>query len=232
MEENIIKDYGEVRVPTSWEEVTLERFVEIMRMQEEKGEDEDIDIIDVMGILIGKDKAYINALPSEFVEKILSYLSFLNTPIDQKPQSEVTIDGEIYHINYMEKLSFGEYTDANTVMQGDKFNYAALLGILCRKKGERYTEDYIAGTLDDRVEMWNNQPITNVYPLITFFLMLWNASEGHLKAYLTTAEHQTSQLLHSIKHSLLSGDGLAHPIRSLKILWTCRKLKKCLQQTY
>ena len=232
MEENIIKDFGEVQVPTSWEEVTLERFVEIMRMQDAKGEESDIDIVDVMAVLTGKDRDFVNGLPSTFVEKILSHLTFLNIPLDQTPKSEVKIDGEVYHINYMEKLSFGEYTDANTVMQGDKFNYAALLAILCRKKGERYTEDYIAGTLDDRIEMWKKQPITNVYPLVCFFLTLSALSTGHFLDFLTKEEQILSQLLRSIKSSLLSGDGLAHPIRSVKTWWKLRKLEKCISQQY
>lgn len=232
MEENIIKDYGEVQVPTSWEEVTLERFVEIMRMQDAKGEESDIDIVDVMAVLTGKDRDYINSLPSEFVEKIMMHMAFLNIPLDQTPKSEVKIDGEVYRIKHERKLTFGEYTSANSALEGDKFDYASLLAILCRKDNEEFNDKFVSEMYEDRVNFWLQQPVTNVYPLICFFLFLSSITNQHLKTYLAEMEAQVKSIVKSIENSVSLGDGLAHPIRSLRTLWTCRKLKKCLQQTF
>lgn len=232
MKEEIVKDYGELNVPTKWEDITLETFVKIMRMQEEKEDKENVDMVDLMALLTGKNREYINSLPSDFVTTIMAHLMFLNTPLDAQPQDSVEIDGVTYRIKHERKLSFGEYTAANSVLEGDKFDYASVLAILCRKENEEFNDKFTSELFDDRAIFWNSQPITKVYSLIAFFLLLSNISQTHFKTYLAEAEEQVKSIVESIENSVRLGDGLAHPIRSLKILWTCRKLKKCLQQTY
>lgn len=226
----VAHDYGEITVPTSWDEITLETFVNFMRMQDEKGEDAEPSIIDIMAVFTGKDRKYINSLPSDFAETIMAHLLFLNEPLSSKPSAETEINGETYKINYMEKLRFGEYTDANTVMAADKYNYAALLAILCRKEGEVYDDDYAADKLDSRIAMWNSQPITKVYPLICFFLTLWTVSGGHLKAYLTDAEQVINQSLTVIEDSLNNGAVRKYSMKWFKARWKLRKLRKCMRQ--
>lgn len=229
----VVKDYGNIIVPTSWDDITLEKFVKLMKLQEEEGKDE-LSIVDIMAVLTGTDKKYIYSLPSDFANTIMAHLLFLNEPLKEEPKAEVEINGEKYKINYMEKLKFGEYTDANTVMANDKFDYASLLAILCRKEGEKYDDDFIADHIEKRTEMWNNQPITKVYPLITFFLTLHAISGKHLEQYLTTTEDQLLQLVRDIKNSAKRGDGLKLSMTSrMKVWWKCRKLEKyILQQSY
>lgn len=229
----VVKDYGNITVPTSWEEVKLKDFVSLIRLQDEENKT-DISLIDIMAVLTDTDKKYIYSLPSDFANTIMAHLLFLNEPLKEEPKAEVEINGEKYKINYMEKLKFGEYTDANTVMANDKFDYASLLAILCRKEGEKYDDDFIADHIEKRTEMWNNQPITKVYPLITFFLTLHAMSGKHLEQYLTTTEDQLLQLVRDIKNSAKRGDGLKLSMTSrMKVWWKCRKLEKCiLQQSY
>ena len=224
----IARDFGSITVPTSWDEITLEQFTKIIQLND--GKDEEVSLTDIMAILTNTDRSYIYSLPSDFVHTIMAHLLFLNEPLKEEAKSEVEINGEKYIINYMEKLKFGEYTDANTVMQSNKYNYAALLAILCRKKGEVYNDDYIANILDDRIEMWNKQPITKVYPLVCFFLTLSALSGTLLKDYLTTAEQALNQSLESIEDSLTIGDGIKHPMSYVKVRWKLRKLRKCISQ--
>lgn len=229
----VVKDYGNINVPTSWNDITLRQFVKLMRLQEEEGKEEP-SIVDIMAVLTDTDKKYIYSLPSDFANTIMAHLLFLNEPLKEEPKAEVEINGEKYKINYMEKLKFGENVDATTVMDSDKFAYADLLAILCRKEGEVYDDDFIANHIEKRTEMWNNQPITKVYPLITFFLTLHAMSGKHLEQYLTTTEDQLLQLVRDIKNSAKRGDGLKLSMTSrMKVWWKCRKLEKCiLQQSY
>lgn len=229
----VVKDYGNITVPTSWDEITLAQFVKLMRLQEEEGKEEP-SIVDIMAVLTGTDKKYIYSLPSDFANTIMAHLLFLNEPLKEEPKAEVEINGDVYKINYMEKLKFGENVDATTVMDSDKFAYADLLAILCRKEGEAYDDEYIANRYNSRVEMWNHQPITKVYPLITFFLTLHAMSGKHLEQYLTTTEDQLLQLVRDIKNSAKRGDGPKLSMTSrMKVWWKCRKLEKCiLQQSY
>lgn len=220
----VAKDFGDIQVPTSWNEITLKKFVELMRLQDNLEEGEEPSVIDIMSVLIGKEKKFIYSLPSEFANTIMAHMLFLNEPLDDTPKHEVVVDGEKYSINYMEKLKFGEYTDANMALQNDPYNYSGLLAILCRKDGEVYDDDYIADNLEDRIEMWENQPISTVYPIVCFFLALHATSETHLRDSLTELEQTIDRQLTSIEDSVKNGDGKKH-----SILWRMRmrrKLKK------
>ena len=225
----VVKDYGNITVPTSWEQITLGQFVKLMRLQEEENK-EDVSLIDIMAVLTGTDKKYIYSLPSDFANTIMAHLLFLNKPLKEEPKAEVIIDGNLYKINYMEKLKFGEYTDANTVMANDKFDYASLLAILCRREGEVYDDDYIAEHLDERTEMWNNQPITKVYPLVCFFLTLSVLSGKHLEHFMTEGEQAIDQSLTHIEDSLKNGAVKKYSLSYVKARWKLRKLRKCMSQ--
>lgn len=228
-EKIVAKDFGSITVPTSWEQITLGQFVKLMRLQEEENK-EDVSLIDIMAVLTGTDKKYIYSLPSDFANTIMAHLLFLNKPLKEEPKAEVIIDGNLYKINYMEKLKFGEYTDANTVMANDKFDYASLLAILCRREGEIYDDDYIAEHLDERIEMWNDQPITVVYPLVCFFLTLSVVSGKHLQHFTTDAEQVIDQSLTHIENSLKSGEVKKFSLSYVKARWKLRKLRKCMSQ--
>ena len=225
----VAKDFGSITVPTSWEQITLGQFITLMKLQEEEGKEEP-SIVDIMAVLTGTDKKYIYSLPSDFANTIMAHLLFLNKPLKEEPKAEVIIDGNLYKINYMEKLKFGEYTDANTVMANDKFDYASLLAILCRREGEIYDDDYIAEHLDERTEMWNNQPITKVYPLVCFFLTLSALSEKHLQHFMTEGEQAIDQLLTHIEDSLRNGEHKKFSLNYVKARWKLRKLRKCMSQ--
>ena len=225
----VAKDFGNITVPTSWDEVKLKDFITLMKLQEEENK-EDVSLIDIMAVLTGTDKKYIYSLPSDFANTIMAHLLFLNKPLKEEPKAEVIIDGNLYKINYMEKLKFGEYTDANTVMANDKFDYASLLAILCRREGEIYDDDYIAEHLDERTEMWNNQPITKVYPLVCFFLLLSTISGKHLERYMTEGEQAIDQSLTHIEDSLKSGAVKKFSLSYVKARWKLRKLRKCMSQ--
>ena len=228
-EKIVAKDFGSITVPTSWDDITLKQFITLMKLQEEEGKEEP-SIVDIMAVLTGTDKKYIYSLPSDFANTIMAHLLFLNKPLKEEPKAEVIIDGNLYKINYMEKLKFGEYTDANTVMANDKFDYASLLAILCRREGEIYDDDYIAEHLDERTEMWNNQPITKVYPLVCFFLALSVVSGKHLERYMTEGEQAIDQLLTHIENSLKSGEVKKFSLSYVKARWKLRKLRKCMSQ--
>lgn len=225
----VVKDFGNITVPTSWNEITLGQFVKLMRLQEEEGKDE-LNIVDIMAVLTDTDKKYIYSLPSDFANTIMAHLLFLNEPLREEPKAEVEINGDVYKINYMEKLKFGEYTDANTIMANDKFDYGSLLAILCRKEGEKYDDDFIADHIEKRTEMWNNQPITVVYPLVCFFLTLSAISGQHLQHYMTDAEQAINQSLTHIEDSLKDGAVKKFSLNYVKVRWKLRKLRKCMSQ--
>lgn len=169
--ENII-DLGSITVPNSWEKVTLAQYEAIERLYE--GKNENVDVRKIVHILIDKDEDYINALPIDFLEKIMGNLSFLQTkPSEEEPRNWIEIDGERYVIHTENKLKVGEYIASDTALKGDKHNYAAILAVLCRKDGEIYDSRFENEVLEDRIRLFENQPITKILPIIGFFLNLY-----------------------------------------------------------
>lgn len=167
-----IIDLGSVEVPTSWNDISLKKFQDIERYYDDK--DRQFNVIDVLDILIEKDRDYIMSLPEEFLNIILERLAFLQTkPEEKEPRNWVDIKGERYTVNTQNKLKVGEYVAADTAMKADKYNYAAILAILCRKDGEVYDSKFENEVLEDRIKMFEDLPVTDVLAIISFFLTLY-----------------------------------------------------------
>lgn len=215
----VVKNFGDFIVPEKWEDINLKKFQQIMRLYESS--ENKPDIIDLISIITDKDKEIIKQLPMDFIDKIMVRLLFLNEPIKCNDSNKITIDGEEYLINHMEQLKFMEYVDVNTLLDHDKLNYAGILSILCRKKDEEYNDDYINNILPKRLEMFENQPVTNIMPLIGFFLLLSNSFETHLQSCLTEGKYQINQLLKDIESSLKNMG-----FRKYSMIWQMIRLKK------
>lgn len=173
--ENTI-DFGEWTVPVSWDEITLKQYQDIERLYEGKDESS-FDVRKVLHILTNHTEDEVNMLPIDFLEKIMEKLSFITKPIkEEEPRNWIDIDGDRYMVHTENKLKTGEYISSDTVLKGDKHNYSGLLAILCRKDGELYDSRFEAEVLDDRIRLFENQPITKVLPIIGFFLRLYITS--------------------------------------------------------
>lgn len=223
----IVKDFGSVTIPERWEDVTLGQFIKLMQLEGDGGQK---DVRDVIAVLTNNDREWVNMLPAPFVERLIMKLVFLNKAPDKEPKNELIVNGEKYFINYMDELRFGEYTDINTIIQQDNTNYAAFLAILCRKEGEEYNDDFTAH-IEERVKFWESQPITDVMPLVGFFLARWTVSEEASRVYLTEAVEAADQLVEATEHSLKNGGYKRLPIHlRMKAWWNMRKYKKCMRQ--
>lgn len=223
----ILYDFGEWNIPEKWEDVTLEKFTKLMS----KTENGVNDVRDVIAIMADRTMEDVNLLPVDFVESLMARLTFLNKSPEYENKNEIIIDDEVYHINVLEKLKFGEYVDVNSAIQGDNLNYAAFLGILCRKEGEEYDDDFIANKLDERIEMFNKQPINKILPVIGFFLALFATSETYSQAFMTEVKQTTSQLLQETENLWRDGGYKKLSLTSrMKIWWKLRKLKKQASQ--
>lgn len=222
--EEVVKDFGKIKVPTKWEEVTLGQFEKIMKLT--GGESKRVDVMSLLSILTGQDEDYINSLPASFVETLMAHLIFLNDNprTYDHTASQIKIGGDFYSIHFLEELKFGEYVEVNESIKNDPLDYSSILAILCRKDGELFDEDYVANKFRKRKEMFQEQPVTEILPLIGFFLKLFLISRANSQGCLTELESATSQLLQHTNSSVSNGDGEK---RSLS--WrmrTSRKLKK------
>ena len=177
-----------------------------------------------MDILIDKDREYIEQLPAEFLETILTHLVFLATTPDVKESSnKIKIDGEEYVINVMEKLKLGEYVAVDNVIKNDRHDYASILAILCRKNGEVYDSTFEAEKFDERKKLFEKQPVTSILPMVSFFLNLYIVLEKHSQLY-SKVEEGIDLIQQNIGN--LEKIGV---FKRLSLNWQMRKLKKSLK---
>lgn len=207
-----------ITIPTSWEEITLNQFVKLQSLYANENKPSFNEIISV---LTNIELNELNEYPYFIIEKLMDKLDYLSQEITDKASNKIEINGETYQINYLEHLKFGEYVDVNTVIDGDKNNFKAILAILCRKEGEIYNDDFIALELNKRMDMFDMQPITKVYPLINFFLTLSMTSEHNMKQYLENLKDLANHTVQHYINSLKSGLG-----RKRFLNWRMRKLQK------
>lgn len=222
--EKDIIDFGQWNCPKDWSDITLKQYQDIERFYADK--EKNVDIREIIHILCNKTIDEVNALPAEFLDIILEKLAFLQEqPKEEEARNKIKIDGEEYSVNIMEKLKTGEYVAFDTVLKNDKHNYAAMLAILCRKPNEIYDSKFEAEVFESRIKMFEQQPITNILPIVGFFLQLWLLSETHSKLYSQVQEAIDLTARH-IKTSKQIG-----ACKRLYLTWQIQRLRKSLKST-
>lgn len=160
-------DFGDIKVPRKWEEVTLQMLTDYLTLSHEKEEalkkdkfeakknnqeapnekDEKYNLTDkdILRIFTNFDISKYDILPVELYEAIMSNFSFLVEDMPQmKPSKELFFNNVHFVINDLEALKVKEFEDADMVMRNNQYDYPSLLAILCREcKGKK--TDHITG---------------------------------------------------------------------------------------
>ena len=214
------KDFGEWKVPQSWDDLTLGKFQELERLYD-GDEERKFDVRDVLDLMTDRTKDEINELPIEFTDSLLRKMYWLHEQPDfGKPSNKITIDGVQYTVHNENEMKFGEYVALDTALKGDKHNYAAMLAILCRKDGEIFDAKFENEILPSRIEFWKNVSVMKVMPIVSFFLELSSMS---LQVSQLSLEVQEG-INHILKHIETSKrNGV---FSALFTKWQTRKLKK------
>ena len=214
------KDFGEWKVPQSWDDLTLGKFQELERLYD-GDEERKFDVRDVLDLMTDRTKDEINELPIEFTDMLLRKMYWLHEQPDfGKPSNKITVDGVQYTVHNENEMKFGEYVALDTAMKGDKHNYAAMLAILCRKEGEIFDAKFENEILPSRIEFWKNVSVMKVMPIVSFFLELSSMS---LQVSQLSSEIQEG-INHILKHIETSKrNGV---FSALYTKWQVRKLKK------
>lgn len=215
------KDFGEWKVPQSWDELTLGKFQELERFYDGDENERKFDVRDVLDLMTDRTKDEINELPIEFTDSLLRKMYWLHEqPQFGKPSNKITVDGVQYTVHNENEMKFGEYVALDTALKGDKHNYAAMLAILCRKDGEIFDSKFENEILPSRIEFWKNVSVMKVMPIVSFFLQLSSMS---LQVSQLSLEIQEG-INHILKHIETSKrNGV---FSALYTKWQTRKLKK------
>ena len=215
------KDFGEWKVPQSWDDLTLGKFQELEKLYDGDENERKFDVRDVLDLMTDRTKDEINELPIEFTDSLLRKMYWLHEQPDfGKPSNKVIIDGVQYTVHNENEMKFGEYVALDTALKGDKHNYAAMLAILCRKEGEIFDAKFENEILPSRIEFWKNVSVMKVMPIVSFFLELSSMS---LQVSQLSLEIQEG-INHILKHIETSKQNGV--FSALYTKWQVRKLKK------
>ena len=216
------KDFGEWKIPKSWDDLTLGKFQELERLYDgDDDKERKFDVRDVLDLMTDRTKDEINELPIEFTDSLLRKMYWLHEQPDfGKPSNKVIIDGVQYTVHNENEMKFGEYVALDTALKGDKHNYAAMLAILCRKEGEIFDAKFENEILPSRIEFWKNVSVMKVMPIVSFFLELSSMS---LQVSQLSSEIQEG-INHILKHIETSKQNGV--FSALYTKWQVRKLKK------
>lgn len=158
-------DFGNITVPTKWEEVTLQMLSDYLSLSKEKEDalekdkaqaekdktdmpnekDEKYNLTDkdLLRIFTNFDMEKYDILPVELYNSIMSNFSFVLEDMPQwKPSNHLSYNGMEFVINTMEALKVKEYEDAEMIVRNNIYDYPSLLAVLCRK---------VTGTKTDNV---------------------------------------------------------------------------------
>lgn len=220
--EKEIIDLGEWIVPTSWQDISLLKYQNIERFYNNK--DEKFDLRQVLHIMCDKTEDEVNSLPLEALDIILDKLQFLQTPpVVGEPTNKIEISGETYIINTQNKLRTGEYIATDTILKDDRHNYAAILAILCRKPDEIYDSHFENEVIEERMKMFEEQPITKILQIINFFLLCCIVLNSPTQLSLKV-EERIDQELENIQN--LKKNGEVSALSTKLLTRKLRKLKK------
>lgn len=219
-----IKDYGQWRVPSSWAEITLKMYSDLEKLEKKES------LIDVIPILCDKTKDEVMALPTEFLDKIIGNLTWMQEPPKfGNPSPSVIIDKQEYRINTESKLKTGELLAVDVVLKNNEANYAAILAILCRKPNEEYTVQFENEVLEDRIKFWESKSILDIMPVVLFFSKLISIYAIITQAYLG-AEEALKSTQENINNSVQNGE--CSVWQSILLKRKLKHLKRSMERTF
>ena len=171
-------DFGNITVPTKWEDVTLQMMSDYLKLSSDKEEqkkkdeaeakkngtefnenDEKYSITDkdLLSIFTNFDMEKYDILPVELYESIMSNFNFVIEPMPSStPSNRITYNGINFIINDKETLKVKEYEDAELVLRTDRFDYPSLLAILCREVTGIKT-DHVTGKSYEVNEVYDSE---------------------------------------------------------------------------
>jgi hypothetical protein len=176
-------------IPTNWEDVTVKTFIEIVKLDEKKDINDLNKVMKLMEILTNIPNDDVELLPVESFMEIQKCFSFVKTDVEKKMKDSIVINGEEYWVkNNFNDLTMGESITIETLLQEVKNPVYILDKLLClflrKKKENGKLESFKTTFLTDRIDIFRNAPITDVYNNLIFFSSGGNILKNDMKVSL------------------------------------------------
>jgi len=166
----------ELKLPTSYEDITLKRWLDLQKEMKNYAGDEEAVTAVMLQHLCGLDPLYFRGLGIDDYKLIKDTLNSFMTKVDLPLQQHITIEGVEYGFEpNLSQMSYGAYADIskfNTIDIDE--NWAKIMNILYRpvthKKGSMYTIKSYEG--DTNYEKFLDVPMDVHFGALFFLLNL------------------------------------------------------------
>ena len=167
-------------LPESWEEVTLDQFVRILKKGTELKESE------MLGILAGVPVDVIRQTDSNDILQSMNLLSWTYQSLpDSKSVSEFEFEGIKYTVpENLGDVTFGEWEDINAyerkIQDNQWESLSFMIAILCREENQIYEPRLV----EEMAERFKQLPVTIAYGIGQFFFVNAKKYSDNLQASL------------------------------------------------
>lgn len=145
-----------IEIPTTWADVTLEKYLALQTDLENYKDDEGAQTALMLYHLCGLDAGYIRSLSTESYNKIKEKLNLFISPEGEELHQFITIDGKEYGFEpNLSRIAYGAYAD---ISQYDELaidkNWAKIMSVLYRpvesKQFGKYEIEPYSGVIDEK----------------------------------------------------------------------------------
>lgn len=183
------------KLPDSWDDITLQRFDDIIQFEQNWTGDSDlIKSVELMTLLLGCNKIDIMGLKQNDFIDLANRVKWSNSqPQPKKNVNTITIDNITYMTpNNMNELSIGEAISMEGIMKANPNDLAGIVAIILRprvkvfnkatKKDEWEQEAFCTKSYPNRKQLFlDNLIITEALSITNFFLPGVNGSSKNMK---------------------------------------------------
>lgn len=169
-----------IHVPTNWDEIKLKDYENFYLDRPENTRDRVALVAKICNV---EPSVFLEA-PAEIFNIVVDKSFFIFEEFKAEPSPKITIDGSIYVIPIEEKLSLGAYIDADETQKAGDQIISGILAIVCRPVNEPYDDDLT----EARAAMFANVPMSQIWPLLAFFLQCKSVLEARTMAFTNLAQ--------------------------------------------
>lgn len=161
-------------IPESWDEVNLEQFCRLYQFNRDFLTPIET-AVRTLHIFTGIDEDTIMMFNYDDFQKLCSIIEFTTTEIESKLIESININGEEYFLKKeFDKLTMGEIISIEVILNDSQGNIMGcmdkLLCIFLRKKKPNGKLENFKSDFMERVKIFRDLPISQIYGLFIFFL--------------------------------------------------------------
>lgn len=172
------------KYPEKWEEVKIKTFDRIQTINEQHKNDKNKlrVIVKIYAAVTGCPEDILLKLSRDDFERLAGSLDWLEAIPQTDPKFTQKINGVVYHFpTTLNNISFGQFADLDEILKGGDQLNASILAILFLPEGE----DYDANHFYKNREFWSERPVTDLLPLLSFFLSTGDALQIYTQTFST-----------------------------------------------